>query len=85
MHLLESNILYRSLSYEKVFAAKIFSIHGVHKSGLKLNYEKRISIQCFRRRPQQVSLVRPLHCDVEWMKNHKRCIKSVGKGATAAQ
>ena len=49
---------------EKVYPAKFFSIHCVNTSGLKLNFEKGISIQCFRRRPQQVSL-RPLHCDVE--------------------
>ena len=29
---------------EKVYPAKFFSIHCVHKSGLKLNYEKGISI-----------------------------------------
>ena len=50
---------------EKVYPAKLFSIHYVNTSGLKLNFEKGISIQCFRRRPQQVSL-RPLHCDVEY-------------------
>ena len=49
---------------EKVFLAIVFSIHCVNTSGLKLNFEKGISIQCFRRRPQQVSL-RPLHYDVE--------------------
>ena len=32
--------------------------------GLKIDFEIGISILCFRRRPQQVSL-RPLHCDVE--------------------
>ena len=45
---------------EKIYPAKLFSIHCVNTSGLKLN----ISIQCFRRRPQQVSL-RPLHRDVD--------------------
>ena len=49
---------------KKDYPAKCFSIHCVNTSGLKLNSEKGISIQCFRRRPQQVSL-RPLHCDVE--------------------
>ena len=51
---------------EKVYPATFFSIHCVNTSGLKLNFEKGISIQCFRRRPQQVS-IRPvtLHCDIE--------------------
>ena len=44
---------------ETVYPAKFFSIHCVNTSGLKLNFEKEISIQCFRRRPQHVSL-RPL-------------------------
>ena len=49
---------------EKVYPAKFFSIYCVNTSGLKLNFEKGISFQCFQRLPQQVS-VRPLHCEVE--------------------
>ena len=49
---------------EKVYPAKYFIIHCVYTSGVKLDFEKGISIQCFQRRPQQVSL-RQLHRDVE--------------------
>ena len=48
---------------EKDCPAKFFSIHCVNTSGLKLNFKKGISIQCFQRHAQQVSL-RPLHCGV---------------------
>ena len=48
---------------EKVYPAKLFSIHCLNTSGLKLNSEEGISILCFPRRTQQV--IRPLHCDVE--------------------
>ena len=48
---------------EKVYPVKFFSFHCVNTSALKLNFEKGISMLCFRRRPQQVSL-RPLHCKV---------------------
>ena len=46
-----------------------------YSSGLKLNFDKGISIHCFRRRPQQISL-HSLHCDVECFdcvtdENHK--------------
>ena len=68
---------------EKVYPAKFFSIHCVNTSGLKLNFEKGISIQCFRRRPQQVSLS-PLHCDVDVLtvtdENRKRCIFPMFRG-----
>ena len=49
---------------EKGYLANFFSIHCEHISGLKLNYEMGILIQCFGRSPQQVSLC-PLHCDVD--------------------
>ena len=53
---------------EIVYPAKFFSIHCVNTSGLKLNFEKGISIQCFPRRPQQIAL---LTATDEY---HKRCI-----------
>ena len=37
----------------------------VKVNGLKINLNIGVSIQCFRRRPQQVPL-RTLHCDVEY-------------------
>ena len=58
--IIKSNVLHRSVSYWESLSCKIC----VHNSGLKLNYEKGISIQCFRMHLQQVSL-HPLHCDVE--------------------
>ena len=61
----KSNVLHRFLSYLKVYLAKVFSIHCVKTSGLKLNSEEEISIECFRRRPQRISL-RQLQCDVEY-------------------
>ena len=63
--IIESNVLQWNLYLiEKVYPAKSFSIHRVNTSGLKLNFEKEMSIQCFRRRPQQVRVC-TLHCDVE--------------------
>ena len=58
---------------EKVYPAKFFSIHCVNTSGLKLNFEKGISIQCFRPRPPQVSTV-TLNVLTVTDENHKRCI-----------
>ena len=64
---------------EKVYPAKFFFLHCVNtSSGLKLNFDKGISIQCFRRRPQQVKV--SAHCTMtsnvltETDENHKRCI-----------
>ena len=50
---------------EEVYSAIFFFIHYVNTSGLKLNFEKVIPIQCIQRRPQQVSL-RPHQCEVEF-------------------
>ena len=60
---------------KKFYPAKVFSIHWrvINTSGLKLNFEKGISFQCFRRRPQQVGL-RPLYGDVECFDCDRRCI-----------
>ena len=54
---------------EKVYLANFFSIHCEPISGLKLNYEKGISIQCFGWSPQQVSLrpLRILWCRMFWL------------------
>ena len=62
--IIESYVLYWSVSYWESLSCIFFSIHCVNTSGLKLNFEKGISIQCFRRRPQLVNL-RPLRRDVE--------------------
>ena len=61
---------------EKVYHAKCFYIHCVNTSGLKLNFEKGISIQCFDNvRNKLVSA----HCTVTSNvltvtdENHKQC------------
>ena len=46
---------------EKVYLANFF-LYSLRKHKW---IEIQLSIQCFRRRPQQVSL-RPLHCDAAW-------------------
>ena len=59
---------------EKVYPAKYFSIHCVNTSGVKLNFEKGISIPCFRRRPQQivsVSCTVTLNVSTVTVENHK--------------
>ena len=45
--IIESNSCIDLYLIEKVYPVKFFPIHYVNTSGLKLNFEKGISIQCF--------------------------------------
>ena len=79
----DSNVLHQflCLSCINTYLQRLSCIHILcslrKRGGLKKDFEFRISILCFRQRPQQVSL-RPLHCDIdcfEYVKdeNHKGC------------
>ena len=66
----DSNVLHQflCLSCINTYLQRLSCIHILcslrKRGGLKKDFEFRISILCFRQRPQQVSL-RQLHCDVE--------------------